>query len=277
MPDTIGDAVGSFIIDNFAEGLIIDDSSREGLVGIGFYVPVDRIGAVKSSVAGFINDIAAGFRFDEDNIVTRLIKAEDWQEKYRQSVRPIKIDNLYIRPPWEKADPACDIDIIIEPRMAFGTGHHESTSLCLKAIKKYVKPGIAFFDLGCGSGILAIAAARLGAGPILGVDIDVAAVDNAIENVELNRLAGRVKIEYGSIEKSGRDGRYDVIAANIIKDTLAELLSDIFAAVHDGGVIILSGLLVEEEDGFMETVQKYRFQKIERNQDGQWLSLVILK
>lgn len=277
VPERIEDAVGSFITDNFAEGLFLDDISRVGRVGIGFYVPIEMVDSVKERLRGFLNDIVDEPGFGDDDIIAKLIQAEDWQEKYRQSVRPIKIDNLYIRPPWEKPDPACDVDIIIEPRMAFGSGHHESTILCLKAIMKHVKRGQAFFDLGCGSGILAIAAAGLGAEPVVGVDIDVTAVENARENVALNGLVGKVKIEYGSCDKAGRCRNYDIIAANIIKSTLADLLPDIFASVHDSGTIILSGLLVEEEKEFTALLDSYRYRKRERNQDGPWLSLVIFK
>ena len=147
----------------------------------------------------------------------------------------------------------------------------------VKAIKKYIKAGQMLFDLGCGSGILSIAAAKLGAKPVTAVDIDLTAVENARENAILNGLEDKIIIECGSIEKSGLSGMYDVVAANIIKNTLVNLLPDINASAKESGIIILSGLLVEEEDELMQLLKSYNYRNVEKNADGQWLSLVIFK
>ncbi len=277
IPESVHDAVGSFIVDNFAQGLFLDDSSRPGLIGVGFYMPYGDISSVKESILKYARLITPDFKIEDNHISIKLVVTEDWQEKFRRSIRPIAIDNIYIRPTWENRNPDCDIDIVIEPRMAFGTGHHESTSLCLKAIKKYIKAGQGLFDLGCGSGILSIAAAKFGAKPVMAVDIDLAAVENARENATLNGLEDKIIIEYGSIEKSGLSGLYDIIAANIIKSTLIDLMPDIYKAASKKGIIILSGLLAEDEDEFMELLKSYELSNIEKNFDGEWLSLVIFK
>ena len=277
VPESVHDAVGSFIVDNYAQGLFLDDSSRPDLVGVGFFVPYGDISSVKESVLKYARSIAPDYEIEDNHISIKLVVTEDWQEKFRRAIRPIAIDNIYVRPPWEKKNPDYDIDIVIEPRMAFGTGHHESTTLCLKAIKKYIKAGQMLFDLGCGSGILSIAAAKLGAKPVTAVDIDLTAVENARENAILNGLEDKIIIECGSIEKSGLSGMYDVVAANIIKNTLVDLLPDINASAKESGIIILSGLLVEEEDELMQLLKSYNYRNVEKNADGQWLSLVIFK
>ncbi len=277
VPESVHDAVGSFIIDNYAQGLFLDETTRPGLIGVGFYMPYGDISSVKEDLLNYARSITPDHKIEDNHIIIRLVVTEDWQEKFRQSIRPIAIENIYIRPPWEKKNPDFDVDIVIEPRMAFGTGHHESTIMCLKAINKYIKDGQGFFDLGCGSGILSILAAGLGASPVLAVDIDLAAVENARENAALNRLEDKIIVEYGSIEKSGLKGMYDFIAANIIKSTLVDLLPDIYKATSESGIIILSGLLAEEEEELMQLLKSYEYRNIERNYDGQWLSLVILK
>jgi len=275
--ESLGEVLGSFVVDNFAQGLFWDDDSRPGLIGIGFYVSPDNLENVLDRVKLYIKSIEPDFKIAKDDIVVKLINVEDWQEKYRQSVRPVAIGEFYVRPPWEKSNPNHPLNIIIEPRMAFGTGSHESTIMCLQAIDKYVDDGMSFFDLGCGSGILSIAAALKGATPVMGVDIDDASVENARENVALNDLNGRIKIEQGSIEKSGLDGRYDFVAANMIKSILTDLLPGIFKAVKDDGMIVFAGLLMEEESEFMQLLSTYKCRKIDNECDGQWLSLVVFK
>ena len=208
---------------------------------------------------------------DEDISVETEISQkqnEDWISKYQEGIQPVVVGKFYIHPTWSEPSETLE-NIKIDPALAFGTGHHPTTASCLKAISTHVKAGMEVVDVGCGSGILALAASRLGATVDL-CDTDIISVDNAKENFELNGASYR-DIWEGSITKS--DKTYDLVIANIVADVLIFIASDLKKATC--GKLILSGIL----DKYEEKVQK-KFSDmkcIERIVDGEWISLVMEK
>ena len=196
---------------------------------------------------------------------------------YKESIKPIIIENVVVRPPWISYPATDKIELIIEPKMAFGTGSHETTKLCIREILRFFEPGWTLFDLGCGSGILSILAAKLGAKYVKGVDIDMVAVENAKENIIINGVTDRVKIEFGSIEKANGDGKYDLLAGNLIRSSIVEMYGRIDAVVKSGGIILLSGLLLQDKDAMTELLDRQDIAGHEINQDGQWLAYTIFK
>ncbi len=181
---------------------------------------------------------------------------EDWIAKYKASIRPVEIGEFYLYPSWES--PASGkINIMIDPALAFGSGHHETTAGCLEAIGRRVGRGSTMLDVGCGSGVLGIAAAKLGA-VVDACDTDPLAVENALKNFELNDCRAR-KIWEGSAGSSKE--RYDTVVANIVADILCMIAKDLKARTKEGGILILSGILdtkeksVEEAFGDMELLE----------------------
>ena len=195
-------------------------------------------------------------------------KNEDWISKYQEGIEAIQVGKFYIHPTW--SEPSSELENIkIDPALAFGTGHHPTTASCLKAISNHVVKGLEVVDVGCGSGILALAAAKLGATVDL-CDTDIISVDNAKENFELNETSYR-EIWEGSITKT--DKRYDVVIANIVADVLIFIASDLKKATKSK--LILSGILDKYED---KVQKKFSDMKcIERICDGEWISLVMEK
>lgn len=193
---------------------------------------------------------------------------EDWIAQYRNSVQPLHVNDFYIRPTWVE-NLEGKKNIIIDPALAFGSGHHETTYGCLLLLQKYVKEGITLLDVGCGSGILSIAARKCGAIVDL-CDTDEQATDSATENFKLNHESFH-RIWTGSVQK--REQAYDVVVANIIADVLIMLSSDLQKAVKEGGLLILSGILdkyvdkVEHKFSSMKLVEKY--------QKEEWFTLVL--
>jgi len=161
--------------------------------------------------------------------------------------------------------------------MAFGTGHHESTQLCVKSMMAQLKPGDRFFDLGCGSGILCILASRLGAGKIVGVDISDDAIANALENIAINNVADLIEIRPGSVEIACETGPYDFLVANIIKSVFYDIFDQIYMAVRPGGIIVLSGLLEEEQNDVLELLSSYCFIKHNIKYDNEWIAVEVIK
>ncbi len=207
---------------------------------------------------------------EELSVHTELLekKNEDWISKYQEGIKPIQVGKFYIHPTWD--DPSADlINIKIDPALAFGTGHHPTTASCLKAISTHVDKGMEVVDVGCGSGILALAAAKLGADVDL-CDTDIVSVNNAKENFELNESSYR-RIWEGSI--GDPDRQYDVVIANIVADVLIFIANDLKKATKSK--LILSGIL----DKYEEKVQKKfsDMQCVERICDGEWISLVMEK
>ncbi len=202
-----------------------------------------------------------------------LIEEQDWNEAWKKGFSPIDVaDNFTVLPPWEPLRKN-RINIVIDPAMAFGTGHHETTRSCLELLNRYA-PKVnkdRFLDLGTGTGILAIAAAKLGFRQVTGVDTDRLAVDAAIKNIDLNHSGG-IDIREGSI--ADLSDSYDFIAANIISSVLVALAPQLASHLNPRGVTVVSGILSSQDDEVIEAMTHAGLKLIERYLDGKWISLV---
>ena len=191
---------------------------------------------------------------------------KDWVENYKKSIKPIEIDEFYIHPSWYENKEG-KVNIIIDPALAFGSGHHETTRSSIKAIKKYLKENDTFLDVGCGSGILGIVAAKIGA-KVDACDTDPLAIKSAKENFELNSV-NYENLWEGSVNNT--DKKYDVVVANIIADVLIFLAEDIKKRVN--GYLILSGIIDKYKDKVLE---KYKdLSLVEEIKDNEWVTLVL--
>lgn len=271
------EAVCNYIHENITEGLIINDDEHKDQAGIEFYLPDNSNCEFTDGLLKYLNDIYKDEPFHTENLSVETVAETAWVENYRRSVQPILIDGrLVIRPPWAEVDSSEKIDIIIEPKMAFGTGSHETTQLCLIEILHRFEPGQSLLDLGCGSGVLSILAAKIGASLIAAVDIDPEAIANAVENVGINRVSNRIDIHEGSIEKAENQPSYDFIAANIMIDVIEKLFHKILKVSQPKGIIVLSGILISEEKRLLELLDKYGVKNFKITYMGEWLSATVI-
>ena len=190
------------------------------------------------------------------SIGTEWVEERDWEVEWRRFFAPVwATERIVVHPSWIPVELAeGQIAVSIDPKMAFGTGGHESTQLCLQALERYLSPGVRCLDLGTGSGVLSIAAALLGAGPVLAVDIDEKAVANARENLAHNRISSeRVEVRLGSVEAVA-ERPFDLVLANIQSHVLRPLLTPLRGLLAADGRVAFSGLLAREEAAFCDWV-----------------------
>ncbi len=202
------------------------------------------------------------------------VHEQDWAECWKQYYKPFRAgERLVIKPSWENwEEQEGDLIIELDPGMAFGTGTHETTSMCVELIEKHYHGG-KMLDVGTGSGILAIAAAKLGARDVLGVDIDPMAVQVAIENVEKNHLSDKIKIVEGDLVAGLHDVNCEFAVANILADVIKLLAAPLRAHLTENATFVCSGILLEREQEVVEllTVNGYRI--FDRVQKGDWVAL----
>lgn len=182
---------------------------------------------------------------------------EDWLNNWKQYFQPTEIgDKLLIRPTWrENYDPKGRVVINLDPGLAFGTGTHETTSLCLNVLEKIVTENTTVLDVGCGSGILAIASLLLGAKSAVGVDIDELAVKTAAENAELNNVTERFTAIHGNFTEKV-EGKFDIVVANIVADAIMFLSEGVMDFMKDDSIYIMSGIIDTRVDEVIESVSK---------------------
>ncbi len=206
----------------------------------------------------------------------RELKDEDWANAWK-SFHPVQHvgERIVLKPTWREYEPQPhELMIELDPGMAFGTGQHPSTRFCLLAIERYVRPGMRVLDVGTGSGILAILAAKLGAGEVLACDVDSVAADVARENIALNRVQDRVRLELGSLDRPGlAEGAWDVILMNILAPVIVELLPLARLLLRSGGLIVLSGLVAPQETDVRAAMAAAGLEVIDRAQEGDWVML----
>lgn len=206
------------------------------------------------------------------DLVARRVPDEDWIESWKASFTPIRIGGFLVRPTWSDATgDAGAIPLVLDPGMAFGTGLHPTTQACLERLSLLDLAGRRVLDVGCGSGVLAIAAAKRGAAPVVAVDTDPLAVRATEENARGNRVG--VTVSLGSAASVG--GAFDVVLANIVAPVLVRIAADLRARLAPGGALVLAGIVALAEPELVQAFEARGLRVTERDARGDWVSLVL--
>lgn len=210
----------------------------------------------------------------------------DWINNWKQYFHQFYIDDILVIPSWEKAEEEDSDKLIvhIDPGTAFGTGMHETTQLCIRALKRYVEKDMLILDVGCGSGILGMLALKFGAGHSFGTDLDPCAVTATHENMEANGISkdqydviiGNIIDDCETQEKAGY-GKYDVVLANILADVLIPLTPVVISQMKPGAVYITSGIIEGKEKDVVQAMEEAELEVLEVNRQGEWVSVVARK
>ena len=202
----------------------------------------------------------------------------DWNENWKKYFKAFEIgEKLAVVPSWENYEnPQNRTVLSIDPGAAFGTGTHATTSLCLELLQDKICDGVKMLDIGCGSGILALASVLLGAENAVGVDIDAQSVKTATENAQINNISDKAKFIVGDLADK-ISGKYEVICANIVADVIIRLLPDVDKFMTDNGVLIISGIIDIRKEDIFEAVAKNGFTIIEEKYKDNWCAFVLSK
>jgi ribosomal protein L11 methyltransferase len=245
---------------------------RPGAAEVVFYVEAASAAQARKAADTLVSRLPALENLDVE--VRAGVTSDVWTENWRQHFSPVRIGrNLTIVPPWENAVDANRVTIVVNPGGAFGTGRHETTWLCLEALEDFVRPGLRVADVGCGSGILAIAAAKLGATSVMATDTDPAAVDATRENAEANRVGDRIETLLASTPPAST-APFDVIVANIYSDTLVAISKDLATLTAPQGIIVLSGIETTRSAEVEAAFVACGFALDEKRVRGEWAALV---
>lgn len=262
------DIIDPDLLNNYYEGIIIkgyleeDDDVEE------------KIDFIKEKIHGLP-------RYDLDirdtEVEINTIEETDWNQEWKKHFKPFPVGkNFLIKPSWEEIDEDTERKIIeIDPGMAFGTGTHATTLMCLEALENYLKEDDLVYDIGTGSGILAIAAGKLGANSI-GIDIDEDSVRTAKDNVKLNKCADSVKIIKGNLLNKAMD-KADIIISNIIADAIINMSGSLNKFLKDSGIFIASGILENKKEEVIQALKANKFEILETSVMDEWLCIVARK
>lgn len=314
--------ISNFLHEMGAGGVSIEESGslnkpRDTSLGQWYEFPLNDIPEGQAVIKGYFYedaDVEALLRelrprveqlkeFDIDTgdveYAAALVDDEDWANAWKQYFKPIRVtETLTIKPTWEAYEPAEGERIIeLDPGMAFGTGTHPTTSLCLQTLESVVQGGEVMIDVGTGSGILAIGACWLGASRVLALDLDPVAVSSATENVKLNGLSDAVEVrlsdllgvlKQGEPSENGakqRDGvlpvgvklPVDLVVANILAEIILLFIDDVYRALKPGGIYIASGVYKNKEDDVEQGLIRSGFVIAEKRRDQDWIAFVARK
>ncbi len=221
-----------------------------------------------------IKRIDMGFDMGSLELANNSVHEQDWAENWKKYYKPFRAgEKLVIKPSWEPyEEKEGDLVLELDPGMAFGTGTHETTFMCMEQLEKYVTAGCKTIDVGCGSGILGLAAAKLGARDVLAIDLDELAVKVAKENTEKNRLTDKVRVVHGDLLEKAEE-MADVIVANIIADVICFLCGPAKKHLLPGGTFICSGIIREREEDVQNALAAAGYTVCNRLAKGEWVCL----
>ncbi|MFQ5962243.1 MAG: 50S ribosomal protein L11 methyltransferase [Candidatus Methylomirabilales bacterium] len=279
------EALTDFLFSEGALGLVTEDApggSSEILIRTSFprTSPVEpivtRLKQYQQSLAA-LGLVGAGGRIE-----VREIPAEDWGRSWKEHFKPLAVGNrLLIAPPWEGGPfPGDRLPIRIDPGMSFGTGHHATTRMCLESLEIFMGSWVQtrgpwVLDVGTGTGILAIAAALLGAEQVVAIDTDPEACEAATKNLALNKTTGPVQILHGGVDALEPERRFDLLLVNLDTKSLSHLFDSLSAHLAPWGRLVASGILVDEERTVSDAAETSAFRVTARQFDGEWLCLTL--
>ena len=267
------------VIDYFSENVLdynANFSLKNEVWSIIGYIVDNRFANTKLNI--IFNNLKE-FMESENEFIYEIFTAkcndEDWQDEWKKYFHTVNItDNIVIKPSWDEYEPS-DNEIVVEidPGLAFGTGTHETTSLCVEFLEKYAQNKKKLLDIGCGSGILMLIGKKLGVEKVVGIDIDEKVNDVVLENFSKNGINDNFQVIIGNLVDNVNE-KYDLVVSNILVDVLEKLLEDIEKALEKGAIVIFSGILNEKEEAFLKKAKNYNLKQIDRKDKNNWVSLV---
>ena len=267
------------VIDYFSENELdynANFSSKNDVWSIIGYIVDNRFANTKLNI--IFNNLKE-FMENENEFMYEIFIAkcndEDWQDEWKKYFHTVNItDNIVIKPSWDEYEPS-DNEIVVEidPGLAFGTGTHETTSLCVEFLEKYAQNKKKLLDIGCGSGILMLIGKKLGVEKVVGIDIDEKVNDVVLENFSKNGINENFQVIIGNLVDDVNE-KYDLVVSNILVDVLEKLLEDIEKILEKDATVIFSGILNEKEEAFLKKAKNYNLKQIDRKEKNNWVSLV---
>ena len=260
----------------------------DGTAVVNFYIDSDEDdGTLVKKAKQELEDLRMFVDIGEGTITNSETEDKDWINNWKQYFKPFSVGDIIIKPTWETVPDGMEGRMVvdIDPGTAFGTGSHETTQLVIKQMEKYIKPGDELLDVGTGSGILSVIGIMLGAGHVLGTDLDDNAIIATRENMEANGItAGRYEVIEGNIiddiktQDYAGYNKYDIVTANILADIIIPLLGEIAVHMKDGAVIITSGIIDMKEKAVKEAFEANKdFEILETTYQGEWVSVTARK
>ncbi len=255
-------------------GLLLTDEVQgveEREDAIVFFFDESAIEGVKTALEQVAAPLANG------KILYELIRDQNWNEEWEKTIKPIHVGRFWIRPSWDvEVVPANKIELIIDPKMSFGTGYHETTRLMMGAIPEMVQPDDSVLDAGTGTGVLAISALKIGAKSAIGFDIDPICKENAEENAELNKVSDRFQMFVGT-ETVVPSGDFEVVMANINRESLRAMLPALKNFLTQNGRLGLAGLLISDREIMLQALGVAGMKPIREATEGDWWSVWAVK
>ena len=242
---------------------------------IKLYFPGDF---VVTPLTDYLDKLITESLLDNYTLAETILENKNWNEEWEKTINVNKISDLFvIRPSFREYTAAPgEIVLTIDPKMSFGTGEHQTTKLMILALEKYCKKGDTILDIGTGTGVLAIAAMKLGAASAIAFDNDEWCFENGQENCQQNNVENLVEIRTAELSDIPEKD-FSIVIANIQRNPLLELSAQIAAKAKQGGIVLLSGLLREDESIILEKYTSFGLKKIETNTMDEWISLVFIK
>ena len=264
------------IIDEAIARRIGDDVKVTGYFEADEKLP-DRVAFIESELRR-LRGMDLGIELGKLETLRHDVAEQDWTESWKAAFKSFRLgEHMVVKPSWEDADVRPGDHVIeIDPGMAFGTGTHETTGMCVQLVEKYVKPGDRVIDIGTGTGILAIAAACMGARPVLATDLDAVAARVAAENAGINGFGDVIEVRCGDlldvVQETG-----DVVIANIIADVIILLAGPVRARIADGGIFICSGISVERRQDVRDALIAANYEILDDLNQGEWCAMAARK
>lgn len=301
------DIVSSMLMDLGIEGVQIEDkvpltkedkeqmfvdilpeiAEDDGTAYLTFYLEEEEDAAsILMNIRKELEEMRSYLEVGECTIEESQTEDVDWVNNWKQYFHQFYIDDILVIPSWEQVEEKDSDKLVIhiDPGTAFGTGMHETTQLCIRQLKKYVKPDTQILDVGCGSGILGMLALKFGAAHSVGTDLDPCAIDATHENMEVNGIGrDQYEVMIGNIidDPAVQDAvgyeKYDIVAANILADVLVPLTPVIIGQLKHGGIYITSGIIDDKEQTVVDAVKEAGLEVLEVNHQGEWVSVTARK
>lgn len=259
------------IVDYIDDGLIPTSNVKI----ICYFSSEENLDEKLEAVKQILEETSKFVDIGEGTVETILTKETDWADNWKKYYKPFRVgENIVIKPTWESLTEQKEGDIVIDidPGMAFGSGTHETTSMCINHLQKYIKSNQHIIDVGCGSGILSIVAGKLGAKKVEAIDVDKAAVKVAAENVKLNNMEHIVTVSHGDLLDKTNE-KADLVVANIMADIIIILMDDIKRVLKKGGILITSGIILDRKEQVKAKIESTGFEIIDITQDGEWVAI----